>query len=70
MGLRAAAHLPDQAYGFNGHEWSEKIILCASTEALPARTVYTNGVPAHRLLMRAARKQSRDREGAVVKSEE
>jgi hypothetical protein len=29
MGLRPSAHLPDQACGFNGHEWGAKIILCA-----------------------------------------
>jgi hypothetical protein len=31
MGLRPSAHLPDQAYGFNGHEWKAKIILCAGS---------------------------------------
>jgi hypothetical protein len=39
MGLRPSAHLPDQAYGINGHEWGAKIILCAGSRAAEASTL-------------------------------
>jgi len=39
MGLRPSAHLPDQAYGINEHEWGAKIILCGGRRAAEASTL-------------------------------